>query len=95
MAIKKKKHILASYFQKVDTTDMEAATEIKEVEDPTPKEDSDAVVRTGKFYSYFIYSRKENKIVGNIFLTENQAYILNDTLKHSSGDNQDIAFLRK
>lgn len=55
-------------------------------------EDEDAIVKSVVLYPYFVYSYKENKILGDIQLTEEQARMINNYLKKSNP--QDISFLR-
>lgn len=70
----------------------EAVSDVKEI----PREqDTDSVTRTEKFYPYFVHSRNDNKIIGTVYLTENQAYSINNILKNHLGNDQDIVFLRK
>jgi hypothetical protein len=42
---------------------------------------------------YFVYSNTENRIIGEILLTEDQAYELNQYMRYKGTANQDIAFL--
>lgn len=51
----------------------------------------DGEKREETFYPYFIYSITDNKMIGNMLLTEDQAYQLNIILKNN---NNDISFIR-
>lgn len=42
---------------------------------------------------YFVYSNSENKMIGSIYLTEDQSYQLNKLMQYKGIQNQDIAFL--
>jgi hypothetical protein len=44
---------------------------------------------------YFVYSNKQNKMIGSIYLTENQAYQLNQFMRSQGVYEQDIAFLKR
>lgn len=44
--------------------------------------------------SHFVYDNDTNKIVGNVYLTEDQAYQLNKIMKSSGVDGQKYAFLQ-
>lgn len=86
----KKKHILASYVKK----DKISEKELVNTDDKTlhvPIGVDKGVKRIEEFYSYFIYSEKENKMRGGIYLTENQAYQLNQLMKREKAG---IAFIR-
>lgn len=95
--MKKKRHILASYVRKIvpssekdDNINMEK-TKCPDVISVT----DDGVSRTEVFYSYLIYSNTDNKMIGSIYLTENQAYTLNQLMKRRfNKENPDIAFIR-
>ena len=54
-----------------------------------------SVTRTAEFIPHFIYSNKDNEIIGSIYLTELQAYDLNKLMRRKGVAEQDIAFLRK
>lgn len=87
---KKKKHILASYVKKSEIPEKELVnTDDKTLHVPIGADKG--VKRTEEFYSYFIYSEKENKMRGGIYLTENQAYQLNQLMKREKAG---IAFIR-
>ena len=86
----KKKHILASYVKK----DKISEKELVNTDDKTlrvPIGADKGVKRIEEFYSYFIYSEKENTMRGGIYLTENQAYQLNQLMKREKAG---IAFIR-
>lgn len=44
--------------------------------------------------SHFVYDNDTNKIVGNVYLTEDQAYQLNKIMKSSGAKGQKYAFLQ-
>ena len=54
-----------------------------------------SVTRSVELIPHFVYSNTENKIIGSIYLTEEQAYNLNQFMRYKGSDMQDIAFLRK
>ena len=59
----------------------------------TNVDDEDAIVKSLILYPYFIYSNKENKMIGEIMLSEDQANALNKSMKGYSSP-QDISFVR-
>lgn len=73
--------------------------EMKDIEMVQEKEvttsDDEYVERKEKFYMYFVYSNKQNKMIGSIYLTENQAYQLNQFMRSQGVYEQDIAFLKR
>ena len=73
--------------------------EMKDIEMVQEKEvttsDDEYVERKEKFYMYFVYSNKQNKMIGSIYLTENQAYQLNQFMRSQGAYEQDIAFLKR
>ena len=73
--------------------------EVKDIEMVQEKEvttsDDEYVERKEKFYMYFVYSNKQNKMIGSIYLTENQAYQLNQFMRSQGAYEQDIAFLKR
>lgn len=94
---RKKKHILASYVRKVNPFGYKNEEHMSTADfTEVPVVDNDeGIVRKEKFYSYFIYSNKENKMIGCIYLTENQAYTLNRLMKlRFNKENPDISFIR-
>lgn len=44
--------------------------------------------------SHFVYDNDTNQIVGNVYLTEDQAYQLNKIMKSSGAKGQKYAFLQ-
>lgn len=58
-------------------------------------EDAWSVTRPVELIPHFVYSNSENRIIGSIYLTEEQAYNLNQLMRYKGVDSQDIAFLRK
>lgn len=46
-----------------------------------------------KLIPHFVYSNSENRILGEILLTEEQANELNHCMRYKGIRNQDIAFL--
>lgn len=44
---------------------------------------------------HFVYSNSENMIIGSIYLTEEQAYNLNEIMRYKGANYQNIVFLRK
>ena len=54
-----------------------------------------SVTRSVELIPHFVYSNTENRIIGSIYLTEDQAYNLNQLMRYKGSDMQDIAFLRK
>lgn len=59
------------------------------------QEDTWSVKRHVELIPHFVYSNSENRIIGSIYLTEEQAYNLNQLMRYKGVDSQDIAFLRK
>lgn len=53
------------------------------------------IVREVELFPYFVYSNTENKIIGSIYLTSQQAYDLNKFMKCKSDNPEGIVFLRK
>jgi hypothetical protein len=60
-----------------------------------PEREHIEVSQNVKMIPYFVYSNTENRIIGEILLTEEQAYNLNQFMCYKGSDMQDIAFLRK
>lgn len=58
-------------------------------------EDQWSVTRSVELIPHFVYSNTENRIIGSIYLTEDQAYNLNQMMRYKGSDTQDLAFLRK
>lgn len=93
----KKRHILASYVRKItSSSDKNDIIVMEKTKTPDVISTNDnGVVREETFYSYLIYSNKENNLIGSIYLTENQAYSLNQLMKRRfNKENPDIAFIR-
>ena len=57
-------------------------------------DDEDAVVKTETFFPFFIYSKKNNEMIGEIMLTEEQARRINNILEEVDQSLQDIRFIR-
>jgi hypothetical protein len=92
----KTKHIIGTIMTDENRKRME---EMKDIEMVQEKEvttsDDEYVERKEKFYMYFVYSNKQNKMIGSIYLTENQAYQLNQFMRSQGVYEQDIAFLKR
>ena len=58
-------------------------------------EDQWSITRSVELIPHFVYSNTENRIIGSIYLTEDQAYNLNQMMRYKGSDAQDLAFLRK
>jgi hypothetical protein len=58
-----------------------------------PEREHIEVSQNVKMIPYFVYSNTENRIIGEILLTEDQAYELNQYMRYKGTANQDIAFL--
>lgn len=54
-----------------------------------------SVIRSEEFFQYFVYSNKEHRVIGSIYLTEDQASRLNKIMQSRGVYKQDIAFLIK
>lgn len=55
---------------------------------PTP------IKKEVELLSHFVYDNDTNQIVGNVYLTEDQAYQLNKIMKSSGAKGQKYAFLQ-
>ena len=64
-----------------------------DVVQPISDED-DSIVRTERFFCYFVYSDKDDTIIDSIFLTKTQAQQLNDLLLKASKKDQSLTLLR-
>ena len=92
----KTKHIIGTIMTDEHRKRMEEMKDIEMVQEKevtTP--DDEYVERKEKFYMYFVYSNKQNKMIGSIYLTENQAYQLNQFMRSQGVYEQDIAFLKR
>lgn len=49
--------------------------------------------KKAKFYPYIVFDNKQQKTVGNVFLTEDQANELNRIMKIDGANKQRYAFL--
>lgn len=58
-----------------------------------PEHDNIEMPQEVKLVPYFVYSNSENRIIGEVLLTEDQAYQLNQYMRYKGTANQDIAFL--
>lgn len=59
------------------------------------KLEAPSIRRTVELIPHFVYSNTTNEIIGEIYLTEDQANKLNEFMKYKGPYNQDIAFLRE
>ena len=57
--------------------------------------DDKGVTKTETFYPFIIYSNKDNQTIGEIELTDEQSYKLNEINRRDGVYRQDIVFLRK
>lgn len=74
---------------------MKDLKDVEILEEREIKESKDEYVeRKEKFYMYYVYSNKRNKMLGSMYLTENQAYQLNQFMRSQGVYEQDIAFLK-
>lgn len=55
---------------------------------------STPIRREVNLISHFVYDNDTNKIVGNVYLTEDQAYQLNKIMGSSGVEGQKYAFLQ-
>jgi len=67
----------------------------QETSSDTKHLDDWGLVREVELFPYFVYSNTENKIIGSIYLTAQQAYDLNKFMKRKADNPEGIAFLRK
>ena len=58
-------------------------------------EDTLPISKQVELVPHFVYSNSENKIIGSIYLTEEQAYNLNEIMRYKGANSQNIVFLRK
>lgn len=58
-----------------------------------PEHDHIEMSQKVKLIPHFVYSNSENRIIGEVLLTEDQAYQLNQYMRYKGTANQDIAFL--
>lgn len=54
-----------------------------------------SIIKQEEFYPHFVYSNSQKRVIGSVYLTENQASCLNKIMQSRGVYNQDIAFLRK
>lgn len=59
------------------------------------EKDKMSVTRSVELVPHFVYSNHLNKVIGSIYLSEDQAYNLNKMMRYKGTGTQDIAFLRK
>lgn len=65
------------------------------VEQAKPVSDEeDSVLRTERFFCYFVYCDKDDKIIDSIYLTESQAQQLNKLLLETSKNDQSLTLMR-
>jgi len=93
----KQKHILGTMLSEECEKRKQEMKNMKEIieEEHVTTNDDEYVTRTEKFYMYFVYSNKRNKMLGTMYLTENQAYQLNQFMRNQGVYEQDIAFLKR
>ena len=93
----KQKHILGTMLSEECEKRKQEMKNMKEIieEEHVTTNDDEYVARTEKFYMYFVYSNKRNKMLGTMYLTENQAYQLNQFMRNQGVYEQDIAFLKR
>jgi vacuolar-type H+-ATPase subunit B/Vma2 len=93
----KQKHILGTMLSEDYEKRKQEMKNMKEIieEEQVTTNDDEYVERKEKFYMYFVYSNKRNKMLGTMYLTENQAYQLNQFMRCQGVYEQDIAFLKR
>ena len=90
----KSKHIIGTMMSS-EYGKMKDLKDVEILEEREIKESKDEYVeRKEKFYMYYVYSNKRNKMLGSMYLTENQAYQLNQFMRSQGAYEQDIAFLK-
>lgn len=60
---------------------------------PVEERNQTTITRKLELKPYFVFSNNRSKIIGSIYLSEEQAYQLNTMMKHDA--SQDIVFLEK
>lgn len=60
-----------------------------------PETEDGMIKKEVELIPHFVYSNNEHKMIGMIYLTDDQAYQLNKLMRYKGGNHQDIAFLRK